>query len=145
MGIRSVFVVIGVFFTTLSGFAQSPYFGHIFPVLPSKNQSANPDTIDAREALLLSVNGGLDSRNIPASRSLLRCSELAETRTRILCPNKRRGRLRAPPFKLWTIQLIAAHPRQPRLRPSARPTANKSAAHWTWIESRRFHSHAERR
>ena len=63
MGIRSVFVVLGVFLTTLSGFAQSPYFGHIFRVLSSRNQSADPDTIDVREALLLSVNGGVDCSN----------------------------------------------------------------------------------
>jgi alanine or glycine:cation symporter, AGCS family len=57
-------VVIGVFFTVVSGFVQIQYFGRMFRVLSSKNQSADPNAISAREALLLSVGGRVGGGNI---------------------------------------------------------------------------------
>ena len=61
MGIHSVF---GVFFTIVSGFVQSLYFGRMFCVLSRRNQLGDPNPIDAREALLLSVGGGVGGSNI---------------------------------------------------------------------------------
>ncbi|MEJ8476344.1 alanine/glycine:cation symporter family protein [Roseibium algae] len=57
-------VVIGVFFTVVSGFVQLQYFGRMFRVLSSKNQSGDPNAISARAALLLSVGGRVGGGNI---------------------------------------------------------------------------------
>ena len=57
-------VVLGVFFTIISGFVQFKYFIRMFRVLSSSNQSGDPNTITAREALLLSVGGGVGGGNI---------------------------------------------------------------------------------
>ena len=57
-------VVIGLFFTIATGFVQFKYFTRMFRVLSGKNQSADPNAISAREALLLSVGGRVGGGNI---------------------------------------------------------------------------------
>ena len=57
-------VVIGIFFTTVTGFVQFQYFGRMFRVLSSKYQTGDPNAISAREALLLSVGGRVGGENI---------------------------------------------------------------------------------
>ena len=57
-------VVMGLFFTIASGFVQFKYFGRMFRVLSGKNQSADPNAISAREALLVSVGGRVGGGNI---------------------------------------------------------------------------------
>jgi AGCS family alanine or glycine:cation symporter len=57
-------VVIGVFFTVVTGFVQLRFFLRMFRVLSSKNQSGDPNAISAREALLLSVGGRVGGGNI---------------------------------------------------------------------------------
>jgi len=57
-------VIIGVFFTTMTGFVQFRYFGRMFRALSSKNQTGDPNAISARQALLLSVGGRVGGGNI---------------------------------------------------------------------------------
>jgi AGCS family alanine or glycine:cation symporter len=57
-------VVLGVFFTIVSGVGQFKYFIRMFRVLSNSNQSGDPKTITAREALLLSVGGRVGGGNI---------------------------------------------------------------------------------
>ncbi|TYC52511.1 alanine:cation symporter family protein [Rhodobacterales bacterium] len=57
-------VVIGVFFTVVTGFVQLRFFLRMFRVLSTKNQSGDPNAISAREALLLSVGGRVGGGNI---------------------------------------------------------------------------------
>ena len=57
-------VVFGVFITLLTGFVQFRYFKRMFRVLSGKNQSADPNAISAREALLISVGGRVGGGNI---------------------------------------------------------------------------------
>ncbi|THV24190.1 alanine/glycine:cation symporter family protein [Peteryoungia ipomoeae] len=57
-------IVFGVFITVMSGFVQIEYFTRMFRVLSSKNQSGDPNTISAREALLVSVGGRVGGGNI---------------------------------------------------------------------------------
>ncbi len=57
-------VVLGLFFTVATGFVQLRYFGRMFRVLSGKNQSAEPNAISAREALLVSVGGRVGGGNI---------------------------------------------------------------------------------
>jgi alanine or glycine:cation symporter, AGCS family len=57
-------VVLGVFFTIASGFVQFKFFTRMFRVLKGGNQSADPNAITAREALLLSVGGRVGGGNI---------------------------------------------------------------------------------
>ena len=57
-------VVIGVFFTVVTGFVQFRFFKRMFRVLSSKNQTGDPNAISAREALLLSVGGRVGGGNI---------------------------------------------------------------------------------
>ncbi len=57
-------VVLGIFFTVASGFVQFKYFTRMFRVLKGGNQSADPNAITAREALLLSVGGRVGGGNI---------------------------------------------------------------------------------
>ncbi|TYC66388.1 alanine:cation symporter family protein [Stappia sp. BW2] len=57
-------VVIGVFFSVVTGFVQLRFFLRMFRVLSSKNQSGDPNAISAREALLLSVGGRVGGGNI---------------------------------------------------------------------------------
>ena len=57
-------VVVGLFFTVASGFVQFTYFKRMFRVMSGKNQSADPNAISAREALLLSVGGRVGGGNI---------------------------------------------------------------------------------
>lgn len=57
-------VVLGIFFTIVSGFVQFRYFIRMFRVLSNSNQSGDPNAITAREALLLSVGGRVGGGNI---------------------------------------------------------------------------------
>lgn len=57
-------VVFGGFITMLTGFVQFRFFKRMFRVLSGKNQSADPDAISAREALLISVGGRVGGGNI---------------------------------------------------------------------------------
>ncbi|MTI44101.1 AGCS family alanine or glycine:cation symporter [Roseibium hamelinense] len=57
-------VIFGVFITALTGFVQFQFFGRMFRVLKGKNQSADPNAISAREALLLSVGGRVGGGNV---------------------------------------------------------------------------------
>ncbi|MBG6208895.1 AGCS family alanine or glycine:cation symporter [Labrenzia sp. EL_126] len=57
-------VIIGVFFTVVTGFVQFRFFTRMFRVLSSKNQTGDPNAISAREALLLSVGGRVGGGNI---------------------------------------------------------------------------------
>jgi len=57
-------VVIGIFFTVVTGFVQFRFFLRMFRVLSSRNQSGDPNAISAREALLLSVGGRVGGGNI---------------------------------------------------------------------------------
>ena len=59
-----ILVVFGLFITVASGFVQFQYFGRMFRVLSSKVQSADPNAISAREALLVSVGGRVGGGNI---------------------------------------------------------------------------------
>ncbi|WP_299014127.1 sodium:alanine symporter family protein [uncultured Photobacterium sp.] len=57
-------VVLGLFFTLVTGFVQFTFFGRMFRVLLNKNQTAAEDAISGREALLLSVGGRVGGGNI---------------------------------------------------------------------------------
>ncbi|ELR64882.1 sodium/alanine symporter family protein [Photobacterium marinum] len=57
-------VVLGLFFTLVTGFVQFTFFGRMFRVLLNKNQTAAKDAISGREALLLSVGGRVGGGNI---------------------------------------------------------------------------------
>ncbi len=59
-----ILVIFGVFITVMSGFVQLEFFGRMFRVLSSKNQSGDPNAISAREALLVSVGGRVGGGNI---------------------------------------------------------------------------------
>jgi len=59
-----ILVVFGLFITIASRFVQFEFFGRMFRVLSSKNQSADPNAISAREALLVSVGGRVGGGNI---------------------------------------------------------------------------------
>ncbi|MCT7374418.1 alanine/glycine:cation symporter family protein [Chelativorans salis] len=59
-----ILVVFGVFITLMTGFVQFEYFGRMFRVLSGKNQSADPNAISARAALLVSVGGRVGGGNI---------------------------------------------------------------------------------
>jgi alanine or glycine:cation symporter, AGCS family len=57
-------VILGSFFTLVTGFAQFKFFGRMFSVLLSKNQTNNKNAISGREALLLSIGGRVGGGNI---------------------------------------------------------------------------------
>ena len=57
-------VILGLFFTIATGFVQFSFFGRMFRVLLTKNQTADEDAISGREALLLSVGGRVGGGNI---------------------------------------------------------------------------------
>ncbi|MGF1757120.1 alanine:cation symporter family protein [Photobacterium sagamiensis] len=57
-------VVLGLFFTLVTGFVQFTFFGRMFRVLLNKNQTADKSAISGREALLLSVGGRVGGGNI---------------------------------------------------------------------------------
>lgn len=57
-------VIIGIFFTVVTGFVQFRFFKRMFRVLSPKNQSGDPNAISAREALLVSVGGRVGGGNI---------------------------------------------------------------------------------
>ncbi len=57
-------VVLGLFFTLVTGFVQFTFFGRMFHVLLNKNQPADKNAISGREALLLSVGGRVGGGNI---------------------------------------------------------------------------------
>lgn len=59
-----ILVVFGVFITMVSGFVQLRYFRRMFRVLSPRNQSADPNAISARAALLVSVGGRVGGGNI---------------------------------------------------------------------------------
>ena len=59
-----ILVILGIFITALTGFVQFQFFGRMFRVLSSKNQSGDPNAISAREALLVSVGGRVGGGNI---------------------------------------------------------------------------------
>ena len=59
-----ILVIFGVFITTMTGFVQLRFFGRMFRVLSSKNQTGDPTAISAREALLVSVGGRVGGGNI---------------------------------------------------------------------------------
>lgn len=57
-------VVLGLFFTGASGFVQFQFFKRMFGVLSKNPESADPNKISAREALLVSVGGRVGGGNI---------------------------------------------------------------------------------
>ena len=57
-------VVLGLFFTGASGFVQFQFFKRMFGVLSKNPESADPNKISAREALLVSVDGRVGGGNI---------------------------------------------------------------------------------
>ncbi len=57
-------VIFGLFLTIATGFVQFRYFKRMFRVLSGDNQSADPNTISAREALFVSVGGRVGGGNI---------------------------------------------------------------------------------
>ncbi|MBT9386270.1 alanine:cation symporter family protein [Pseudooceanicola sp. CBS1P-1] len=59
-----ILVVFGCFITLATGFVQFRYFGRMFRVLSRANNSADPNRISAREALLVSVGGRVGGGNI---------------------------------------------------------------------------------
>ncbi len=59
-----ILVVFGVFITITTGFVQFQFFGRMFRVLSNKNETADPNKISAREALLVSVGGRVGGGNI---------------------------------------------------------------------------------
>jgi len=59
-----ILVVLGVFFCIATNFVQFRYFKRMFRVLKGDSQSADPNTISAREALFLSVGGRVGGGNI---------------------------------------------------------------------------------
>ncbi len=59
-----ILIVFGVFMMIGSGFPQIEYFGRMFRVLSGKNQSADPNAISSRAALLVSVGGRVGGGNI---------------------------------------------------------------------------------
>ena len=59
-----ILVIFGVFITIMSGFVQFEFFRRMFRVLSSRNQSGDPNSISAREALLVSVGGRVGGGNI---------------------------------------------------------------------------------
>lgn len=59
-----ILVVFGLFITGMTGFCQFRFFRRMFRVLASGNQSADPNAVTAREALLISVGGRVGGGNI---------------------------------------------------------------------------------
>ena len=57
-------VIFGVFLTIGTGFVQFRYFKRMFRVLKGDNQSSDPNTITAREALFVSIGGRVGGGNI---------------------------------------------------------------------------------
>ncbi len=57
-------VIFGLFLTIATNFVQFRYFKRMFRVLKAGNQSADPNTISAREALFVSVGGRVGGGNI---------------------------------------------------------------------------------
>ncbi len=57
-------VVLGIFFTLISGLVQFQFFGRMFRVLFPRPEDAGPGRISSREALLVSVGGRVGGGNI---------------------------------------------------------------------------------
>ncbi len=57
-------IVMGLFFTLVTGFVQLEFFFRMFRVLSSKNQSDDGKAISSREALLISIGGRVGGGNI---------------------------------------------------------------------------------
>ena len=58
-------VIFGVFITIATGFVQVRYFRRMFRVLKGDNQSSDPNTITAGEALFVSVGGRVGAATLP--------------------------------------------------------------------------------
>lgn len=59
-----ILVIFGLFITAMTGFVQFEFFGRMFRVLSSRNQTGDPTAISARQALLVSVGGRVGGGNI---------------------------------------------------------------------------------
>ena len=59
-----ILVVFGIFITVMSGFVQFEFFGRMFKVLSAKYQEKDPNSLSARQALLVSVGGRVGGGNI---------------------------------------------------------------------------------
>ncbi|PLW76007.1 alanine/glycine:cation symporter family protein [Cohaesibacter celericrescens] len=59
-----ILVVFGVFITIMSGFVQLEFFARMFRVLWGGDKNADPNSISARAALLVSVGGRVGGGNI---------------------------------------------------------------------------------
>lgn len=57
-------VVFGVVITLMTGFAQLRFFRRMFQVLAPDSQAADPNTISARSALMVSIGGRVGGGNI---------------------------------------------------------------------------------
>ena len=57
-----ILVIFGVFITIMSGFVQFSFFGRMFRVLTGKDDLNDPNSISAREALLVSVGGRVGAK-----------------------------------------------------------------------------------
>ncbi|EXJ11137.1 MULTISPECIES: alanine/glycine:cation symporter family protein [Nitrincola] len=57
-------VIFGAFITLMTGCVQFRYFKRMFAVLSPKNESADPNNVSARAALMLSVGGRVGGGNI---------------------------------------------------------------------------------
>ena len=57
-------VIFGTFITLMTGFVQLRYFKRMFAVLSSNSESADPNSVSARAALMLSVGGRVGGGNI---------------------------------------------------------------------------------
>ncbi|GLS14537.1 alanine/glycine:cation symporter family protein [Hydrogenophaga electricum] len=59
-----ILVIFGVFMTLMSGFVQFRFFDRMFRVLWPRNETADPNQISARQALMISVGGRVGGGNI---------------------------------------------------------------------------------
>ncbi|GHE21459.1 alanine/glycine:cation symporter family protein [Halomonas urumqiensis] len=57
-------VIFGVFITLMTGFVQFTFFKRMFGVLTGDKESADPNSVSARAALMLSVGGRVGGGNI---------------------------------------------------------------------------------
>ena len=57
-------VVFGIFITVLTGFSQFRFFGRMFRVLKEDNQSNDANTLNSRQALIISIGGRVGGGNI---------------------------------------------------------------------------------
>jgi AGCS family alanine or glycine:cation symporter len=57
-------VILGLFFTVVTGFVQFTFFGRMFRILLNKDEMSDKNAISGREALLLSIGGRVGGGNI---------------------------------------------------------------------------------